>query len=77
MKVGDPRDGKTLVGPLIDRGAYEKMQKALKQVHSMAETLPEDADNAQLAEAKQLVAKSLGDDARDLSDHLVRYLDHR
>jgi aldehyde dehydrogenase (NAD+) len=31
VKVGDPRDGKTLVGPLIDRGAYEKMQKALKQ----------------------------------------------
>ena len=31
VKVGDPRDGKTLVGPLIDRGAYEKMQGALKQ----------------------------------------------
>ena len=31
VKVGDPRDGKTLVGPLIDRGAYEKMQKALKR----------------------------------------------
>src|SRR5262245_40443102 len=31
VKVGDPRDGKTLVGPLIDRGAYEKMQGALKR----------------------------------------------
>jgi aldehyde dehydrogenase (NAD+) len=31
VRVGDPRDGKTLVGPLIDRAAYEKMQKALKQ----------------------------------------------
>ena len=31
VKVGDPRDGKTLVGPLIDRGAFEKMQSALKQ----------------------------------------------
>jgi aldehyde dehydrogenase (NAD+) len=31
VKVGDPRDGKTLVGPLIDRAAYDKMQKALKQ----------------------------------------------
>jgi len=30
-KVGDPRDAGTLVGPLIDRGAFESMQRALEE----------------------------------------------
>jgi aldehyde dehydrogenase (NAD+) len=29
VKVGDPRDGATLVGPLVDQAAYDAMQKAL------------------------------------------------
>ncbi len=31
MKVGDPREAGTLVGPLIDRAAFEGMQKALDE----------------------------------------------
>ena len=31
IKVGDPRDPGTLVGPLIDRGAFESMQRALEE----------------------------------------------
>ena len=30
VKVGDPRDAATLVGPLIDRRAFESMQRALE-----------------------------------------------
>ena len=30
-KIGDPRDSKTLVGPLIDEASFLAMQKALKQ----------------------------------------------
>jgi aldehyde dehydrogenase (NAD+) len=33
-KVGNPLDAKTLIGPLIDKHAYEAMQKALKQAAS-------------------------------------------
>ena len=29
VRVGDPRDSQTLVGPLIDRAAYEEMQAAI------------------------------------------------
>ena len=46
--------------------SQQLMEKALSKAHAMAETLPEDASNAQLVEARQLVMKSLGDDARDL-----------
>ncbi len=31
IRVGDPLDGKTLVGPLIDKAAFDAMQKTLKQ----------------------------------------------
>ena len=31
VKVGDPREAGTLVGPLIDRRAFESMQRALKR----------------------------------------------
>jgi aldehyde dehydrogenase (NAD+) len=31
VKVGDPRDAETLVGPLIDRHAFESMQRALEE----------------------------------------------
>jgi aldehyde dehydrogenase (NAD+) len=31
VRVGDPRESGTLVGPLIDRGAFEKMQIALSE----------------------------------------------
>lgn len=32
IRVGDPMDSKTLVGPLIDESAYNKMQQALTEV---------------------------------------------
>lgn len=31
MKIGDPRDPDTLIGPIIDKAAFEAMQKALEQ----------------------------------------------
>ena len=31
VKVGDPREAATLVGPLIDRRAFESMQRALEE----------------------------------------------
>jgi aldehyde dehydrogenase (NAD+) len=31
VRIGSPLDDKTLVGPLIDRGAFERMQAALEQ----------------------------------------------
>jgi aldehyde dehydrogenase (NAD+) len=34
VKVGDPRDAGTLVGPLIDIGAFESMQRALAQARA-------------------------------------------
>ena len=34
IRVGDPLDPETLVGPLIDRSAYEQMQAALDQARS-------------------------------------------
>ncbi len=33
VKVGDPRDPDTLVGPLIDEQAYEGMRRALEEAH--------------------------------------------
>ena len=35
VKVGDPRDSQTLVGPLIDRSAFENMQRAFADAQSM------------------------------------------
>src|SRR4029077_8606125 len=34
VKVGDPRDSETLVGPLIDQGAFESMQRALDEARA-------------------------------------------
>jgi aldehyde dehydrogenase (NAD+) len=34
VKVGDPRDSETLVGPLIDRRAFESMQHALDEARA-------------------------------------------
>jgi aldehyde dehydrogenase (NAD+) len=34
VKVGDPRDSETLVGPLIDRSAFESMQRALDEARA-------------------------------------------
>jgi aldehyde dehydrogenase (NAD+) len=34
VNIGDPRADTTLVGPLIDRGAYESMQRALGEARS-------------------------------------------
>jgi aldehyde dehydrogenase (NAD+) len=34
VKVGDPRDAGTLVGPLIDRHAFESMQRALDEARA-------------------------------------------
>src|SRR5258706_6570146 len=36
VKVGDPRDPDTLVGPLIDGAAFESMQRALSEARSAA-----------------------------------------
>jgi aldehyde dehydrogenase (NAD+) len=38
-RIGDPRDATTLVGPLIDRGAFDTMQAALKSVSASGGTL--------------------------------------
>jgi hypothetical protein len=46
--------------------SQQAMEKALGKVYSMGETVPEDAADPRIAEAKRLAAKSLGDDARDL-----------
>ena len=35
MQVGDPRTAGTLVGPLIDRMAFDVMQKALEQSRAL------------------------------------------
>jgi aldehyde dehydrogenase (NAD+) len=35
VKIGDPRDGDTLVGPLIDLRAYEGMQQALEEARRL------------------------------------------
>jgi len=34
VRVGDPRDAETLVGPLVDRAAFEAMQATLAQAES-------------------------------------------
>ena len=39
VSVGDPRDAGTLVGPLIDRQAYEAMQKSLEEVRNAGATV--------------------------------------
>jgi aldehyde dehydrogenase (NAD+) len=38
-KVGDPREPDTLVGPLIDRAAFENMQRALSEARSSGGTV--------------------------------------
>jgi aldehyde dehydrogenase (NAD+) len=39
LTVGDPREAGTLVGPLIDRGAFESMQSALAQAKKEGGTI--------------------------------------
>jgi aldehyde dehydrogenase (NAD+) len=39
VEVGDPRDPKALVGPLIDRQAYDSMQAALDEARSSGATV--------------------------------------
>ena len=39
VQVGDPRDQETLVGPLIDRGAFENMERALTEVRAAGGTI--------------------------------------
>ena len=46
--------------------AQGTMAKAFPKGYAMDVTAPEDASNEQVVEAKKLVAKTLGDDARDL-----------
>jgi aldehyde dehydrogenase (NAD+) len=38
-RIGDPRDPETLVGPLIDRHAFEKMQQALEEARALGATI--------------------------------------
>jgi aldehyde dehydrogenase (NAD+) len=38
-KVGDPREPDTLVGPLIDRAAFENMQRALSEARAIGGTV--------------------------------------
>ena len=35
IRIGDPFDGRTLVGPLIDRGAYDAMREALAELDAL------------------------------------------
>ncbi|MDX1564337.1 MAG: aldehyde dehydrogenase family protein, partial [Phycisphaeraceae bacterium] len=62
-KIGDPRDPKTLIGPLIDRGAYDAMQTALK-------TVAEQGGEVLLGGRR--VREDLGDDAWYVEPALVR-----
>jgi aldehyde dehydrogenase (NAD+) len=39
VSVGNPLDGKALVGPLIDKAAYDNMQKALKEAEAAGGTI--------------------------------------
>jgi aldehyde dehydrogenase (NAD+) len=39
VQVGDPRAQETLVGPLIDRGAFEHMERALAEVRAAGGTI--------------------------------------
>ena len=39
VQIGDPRAQGTLVGPLIDRGAFESMQRALAEVRAAGGTI--------------------------------------
>jgi aldehyde dehydrogenase (NAD+) len=39
LKVGDPREGGVLLGPLIDRNAFEQMQSALEKARSLGATV--------------------------------------
>ena len=39
VQVGDPRAQETLVGPLIDRGAFENMERALTEVRAAGGTI--------------------------------------
>jgi aldehyde dehydrogenase (NAD+) len=39
VRVGDPRSPDTLVGPLIDRGAFENMERALAEVRAAGGTI--------------------------------------
>ena len=38
-RVGDPREADTLVGPLIDRRAFESMQQALQETRALGGTV--------------------------------------
>ena len=39
VQVGDPRAQETLLGPLIDRGAFENMERALTEVRAAGGTI--------------------------------------
>jgi aldehyde dehydrogenase (NAD+) len=39
VSVGNPLEGKALVGPLIDKAAYDNMQKALRQAEAAGGTI--------------------------------------
>ena len=39
VSIGDPREAGTLVGPLIDRGAYEGMERALEEARGLGATV--------------------------------------
>jgi aldehyde dehydrogenase (NAD+) len=39
VSIGDPREASTLVGPLIDRGAYQGMERALAEARDLGATV--------------------------------------
>ena len=39
VQIGDPRTDSTLVGPLIDRSAFENMERALAEVRAVGGTV--------------------------------------
>jgi len=51
---------------ILDAHARTQAQVAMAKAYPFNATLPEDADDPQVASAKTLAAKTLGDDARDL-----------
>ncbi len=63
-KVGDPRKPETLVGPLIDGGAFEAMQRALEEAKAAGGAVTGGgASHGRLARGRLLCASSAGGDA--------------